>query len=421
MSFFVIISRYGGDYMKEQVKKVLWPATILITVLAVVFLAVGNGRWFNKPEQNYKPNTFLDTIYSNQFHTSTSIIIHTTEKDDLSKKTYEDAANLIKQTFVTLNCEFTSMVGDANDCGTNGNLLELNASPVGQEIEITPDLHDILQKSALEYQLTDGYFDISQKDILDIWQPLINNRYPENLRPSAGDIVTAEEEVKNILDTSNINEKLSLTARGDKYYAMRLRDVRFDLGAIGKSYAANKVVSILSKHYNRFFINSGTSSMYVVGELPYTTKTIGVSDPVYQDNCNAELEYYFECSPQYGNNVSVYGRLLVVDNALGTSGDYEASSHTFVEGKRYHHIINPKTGMPTEGFRTVSIIHPDLATADAYSTALMAMPVATAINFIEKNELRAIAYDEENEVAPIYLSPLLLEEGLYEAISLDKA
>ena len=56
------------------------------------------------------------------------------------------------------------------------------------------------------------------------------------------------------------------------------------------------------------------------------------------------------------------------DESIFTSGDYER--HFVWEGRRYHHIIDPRTGYPARGSRSVTIIHPDAATADAAATAL---------------------------------------------------
>ena len=77
----------------------------------------------------------------------------------------------------------------------------------------------------------------------------------------------------------------------------------------------------------------------------------------------------------------VVTRLPLVDEAISTSGDYER----FFEdgGRRYHHILNPVTGTPTEGVLSVTVIGPDATMTDALSTALFVLGVESGLELVQ--------------------------------------
>ena len=80
------------------------------------------------------------------------------------------------------------------------------------------------------------------------------------------------------------------------------------------------------------------------------------------------------------------GWLQIKDGVVVTSGDYE--KYFTVKGKRYAHIINPKTGYPTQGLTSVTIICPDAELADALATSVFVLGKEKGINLI--NELKGI-------------------------------
>jgi thiamine biosynthesis lipoprotein len=83
--------------------------------------------------------------------------------------------------------------------------------------------------------------------------------------------------------------------------------------------------------------------------------------------------------PRLGD--AVFTRLPIVDEAISTSGDYE---RFFEEGgRRYHHILNPATGLPSEGILSVTVIGPDATTTDALSTSVFVMGAAEGLAMLE--------------------------------------
>ena len=84
------------------------------------------------------------------------------------------------------------------------------------------------------------------------------------------------------------------------------------------------------------------------------------------------------------------------DGTVATSGDYE--QHFYSNGIRYSHNLNPKTGLPLTGIRSVSIVSPNAELSDALCTAVYAMGPATGLHFINQlSEVHCIVIDKKNK------------------------
>jgi thiamine biosynthesis lipoprotein len=144
--------------------------------------------------------------------------------------------------------------------------------------------------------------------------------------------------------------------------------VRFDLGAIAKGYAVEKIAAYLRQQGVKHALLSAAGDIKALGQHGARPWFIGIRHP---------------------RQPGVIASTLLQDNeAISTSGDYER----FYEhnGKRYHHIFDPRTGYPADHSISVTVIHTDAATADAAATALFvagprewsAIAKAMNINFV---------------------------------------
>ncbi len=127
------------------------------------------------------------------------------------------------------------------------------------------------------------------------------------------------------------------------------RDVRLDFGAYGQGYAADRVIERFKQRGIKNAIVNVSGDVRVIGGHADRPWRIGIRNPRGE-----------------GILASV---LMQGDESLVTSGDYERF-FTY-EGKRYHHIIDPRTGYPSRGTTSVTVLHPSAAVADAAATALM--------------------------------------------------
>ena len=131
----------------------------------------------------------------------------------------------------------------------------------------------------------------------------------------------------------------------------RRRGVRLDPGAIGKGYAVDRAVSVLRDYgIERALVSSGTSSVFALGSPPAAPR-------------GWPLDLRSPTAPE-----AVAETLVLRDEAVSTSGSYEK----FFEdgGKRYSHILDPRTGRPAEGIDSVSVVAARTLDTEAWSTAL---------------------------------------------------
>jgi thiamine biosynthesis lipoprotein len=140
--------------------------------------------------------------------------------------------------------------------------------------------------------------------------------------------------------------------------------MKLDVGAIAKGYAVEMVARTLEeKGITGYVLNVG-GNVRTVGTKPDGTPwTAGVENPAEEENAD------------YLAYLALDGRSLV------TSGSYQR--YYVVDGKRYHHIIDPATLMPSEGFVSVSIVCQNSAEGDALSTALFCMTLEEGLVLIE--------------------------------------
>ncbi len=124
--------------------------------------------------------------------------------------------------------------------------------------------------------------------------------------------------------------------------------VQLDFGAFAKGYAIDQIIEkLVDTGINNAIINAG-GDLRAIGRHGNRPWRIGIRNP-RQAGVLAGIE-------------------LTEDESVFTSGDYERSYE--YDGKRYHHIIDPRTGYPTQGVRSVTVIHHNATEADAAATAL---------------------------------------------------
>ena len=219
------------------------------------------------------------------------------------------------------------------------NLKTVNDEAGGDPIAVDPRLIDLLTFSRDVDEMTDHRVNCTLGPVLALWH-------------DAREAATADPAAAKLPDAKALGEAARHTgfdlveidrANG----TVRLTDplARLDVGAIGKGYAAQRVAEALPDGY----VLSLGGNIAAVGAKPDGDPfVIGIQDP---DDPNALLHTV------YAENLSVV-----------TSGDYQRQFT--IGGVRYHHIIDPDTLFPAARFRTVTVLHPDSAVADALSTAL---------------------------------------------------
>jgi len=196
----------------------------------------------------------------------------------------------------------------------------------------------IIKRSKEFWQKSGGAFDITVAPLVDLWG-FSNKEYR----------LPQENEIKNALHLIGF-DKIVLNDT-DNMIQFRLSGMKIDLGAIAKGYALDCAVEELrQKGVKSCLINAG-GQIYGLGECFGKPWIVGIKNP---------------------RKNSVIGFITIKNKAVSTSGDYE---QFFIKNnKRYSHIINPKTGYPTDsGISSVTVIASDGLTADALSTAILVL------------------------------------------------
>lgn len=235
-------------------------------------------------------------------------------------------------------------------------ICKLNKNAGKTYTKVSKDTYEVINE-ALEYgELSKGAFDISILPVSSLWNIGTDNpRVPES------------EEIKNAL--KYVNYKNIVLNKKDNSVFLKEGNMAIDLGGIAKGYAADQLKSIVEKYkIKRAFINLG-GNLYVYGEKEKGEPwNIGIQDPL-------------------GDKGKSFATLRVKNKSVVTSGNYER--YFIKNGKRYHHIFDPKTGYPAErGIISSTIISDKSMDGDALSTATYVLGVDEAMKLI--NSLKGV-------------------------------
>ncbi len=161
---------------------------------------------------------------------------------------------------------------------------------------------------------------------------------------------------------------------------LREAGMRIGFGGIGKGYAAEKARQVMKAMGVESGIVNASGDLTTWGFQPDGKPwTIGIANP----NASHQLFSY----------------LNVTDMAVATSGNYE--KFVMINGKRYSHTIDPRTGLPVGGIKSVTIITPNAVVADAMATPVMIMGIKAGLDMINQmKDIEAIVIDDNNKVYP---------------------
>jgi len=191
-----------------------------------------------------------------------------------------------------------------------------------------------------------GAFDITYESVGYLYD------FRARKRPSAGEI---DERL------SAVDYTLVLLDPASRTIEFARPGVRINLGGIAKGYAVERGAAILREAgVDNALLNAGGDTR-VLGDRRGQPWIVGIRHPRVSGE--------------------VVTRLPIVDEAISTSGDYERFFEE--DGHRYHHIINPVTGTPTEGILSVTVIGPDATMTDGLSTTLFVLGAEAGIEFVE--------------------------------------
>lgn len=237
-----------------------------------------------------------------------------------------------------------------SDYQADSELMQLCKKAGGPAALVSVDLFKVLQEAEKIARITDGASDISIGPVVRLWRKARRT----GKMPDAHEIKKALA----LVDYRNIR----LDAK-KRTVQLLVAGMLLDLGSIAKGYAADAVLEVLRRHgITRALVAAGGD--VAVSDAPPNQRGWKIGIAPLRDP-QGEPKHF----------------ILLKNAAVSTSGD----SHQYVEidGKRYSHVLDPKTGLGLIGRRSVTIIAPNCTTSDAWDTACGVMGIERSLKLIE--------------------------------------
>lgn len=246
-------------------------------------------------------------------------------------------------------------------------LVRVNRGAARLPMTVPGELFRVLQMASEIHAATEGAFDITSTPLSRCWGFLRR----EGRLPLPAEIDAA----RACVDMTAI-----VLDEAAHSVSFRRAGVELNLGAIGKGFALDRMAAGLrASGVPTALLSAGRSSVLAVGAPP-------------SPSASARQGWHVELQSLVRNEV--LGTLMLRDAALGTSGAGE--QYVVVNGVRYGHVIDPRTGWPAGGVRSASVVAASAAHADALSTAFLVGGVALARRYCEAhlNVLAIVTPDE---------------------------
>jgi len=250
--------------------------------------------------------------------------------------------------FDVITGEFRRIEKELSEWRGDTYVIKINKNAGKAPVAVPPELYMIIKAGAVVSQLSKGAFDITWASMWGLWD-----------FSSSKHIVPEKAKVREKIKMVNFRDVVLDDAK--KTVFLKRQGMAIGLGGIAKGYAVDSSMRLVDAMGVKNIIIKAGGDMRVQGTAGKKLWRIGIRHPRKKDKLLA--------------------RLPLKDISISTSGDYE---HFFIKDNvLYHHIINPRTGYPARGCRSVTILGPDTMTTDALSTAVFVMGPKKGMALVE--------------------------------------
>lgn len=274
----------------------------------------------------------------------------------------KNAGRLVKAALSKVKeiADLTNYYDDRSEISAINNMAGISA------VAVNHDTFDLIDKAIKLGRQTGGAFDITIGPLVDIWS--FNSGSHTDI-PAGNALIYAQHLVNyNNVQANSQNETVKLLYPGMK--------INLDFAA--KGYAISKARAILVEGGVKSAVINAGSSMMVIGDDRGKPWKVGIKDPRRPDEMVGVVT-------------------LTGGQSISTCGDYE--DYFEIGGKRYHNILDPRTGMPAEECRSVSIISNDATEADMLSTAVFVMGPQRGLAYVNMfKDVYAVIIDKDGKV-----------------------
>lgn len=328
----------------------MWRRLYLISLILVFVLS---GCSSNRERMFKKSEILMDTIVS--------ITVVSTSKEK-AEAAIDKAFKEIKRLERLLN--FYSEESE---------IAEINKNSGIRPVKVSPETYEVVDISKTISEKTDGAFDITIGPISGLYD------FVKKKRPSL-------REIQSLIPLVGYNNILLNT--GERTVYLKKKGMKIDPGGIAKGYAADRAVEILKKEGIKAALVAIAGDIRCFGTKPDGGDwVIGIQNP------------------RVGKGDEVLATIRLKDMAISTSGDYQ---RYFIEGgKRYHHILNPSTGLPASGIISVSVVGPLATYTDSLATAVFVKGLPEGKMLAEKMGYYIVAIDKDGH---IHISELIKDK-----------
>ncbi len=230
----------------------------------------------------------------------------------------------------------------------------VNKNAGKQAIKVDSEVFELVARAIKISEITDGAFDISYASMDKIW------KFDGSMKEMPSD-----ESIKK--SVAKIGYKNIILNKKDQSIFLKLEGMKLGLGGIGQGYIADKVKE-------KLVVNGCISGIVnVSGDINAWGKqvngkpwSVGIVNPI--------------------NKNKVFATFPLENSSVETSGNYE--KYVIFNGVRYSHIIDPRTGYPSQGVASVSVFAKQTEVADALATGIFVLGVDVGINLV--NQLKGI-------------------------------
>ncbi|MGB5369076.1 MAG: FAD:protein FMN transferase [Flavobacteriaceae bacterium] len=249
------------------------------------------------------------------------------------------------------------------DQASETSLINRNAGI--QPVKVSLELFKLIERAKQISEITDGAFDISYASMDEVW------KFDGSMKR-----MPSEEDIKKAV--ARVGYRKIILNEQDHSVFLKQPGMKISFGAIGKGYAADKAKELLVANQVVAGIINAAGDLTTWGTKVSGEKwLIGIANPLSKDK--------------------IFSWLPIVESSVATSGNYE--KYVIFGGKKYTHIIDPRTGYPASGINSVSIFAKSAELCDALATAVFIMGKEAGISLINQlGGTEVILVDDQNKI-----------------------
>jgi thiamine biosynthesis lipoprotein len=272
-----------------------------------------------------------------------------------------------KRTFDEVFAEFTRLETFMSTWIPESEVSRVNREAGVRPVAVSAEVREVLKTARQMSEWTGGKFDVTFGALSGLWK---FDHDQDNTIPDM-------REVQRRLPLVDYRAIQIDDAAGTVFLARK--GMSLHLGGIGKGYAIDRAAAIFRGRGLRDFMIQSGGDMYVAGENDERPWRLGIQDP------------------RGGAATRSFAELDLSDGTFSTSGDYERAF--LKNGRRYHHILDPATGEPARGSRSVTIVSTRAVLADGLSTGVFILGPDAGMALIERlPDVEGVIVSDKNEV-----------------------